>query len=141
MMTAVDEDTVELYIWEKRREMWMRDSQFSADGEVKCHIFSGADDVYVRGVLKGELFRKLRRCSRHAERHVDGENLQNAETCWLIWTTSMEVYDVGREGSGKGTRSGRSLCAKTIKTFLSYPFLRVWHWSVPFVFPTMKYRR
>lgn len=45
MMTAVDEDAVELYIREDRREMWMRGSQFSADGEVKCQTFSGTDDM------------------------------------------------------------------------------------------------
>ena len=48
---------------------------------------------------------------------VDGENLQNSQTCWLVWTTSMDVYNVDREESGKGTRSSRNLCAKMIMTF------------------------
>lgn len=46
-MTVVDEDTVEEYpaVTGGQKRMWMRGSQFSPDGEVKCQVFSGTDDT------------------------------------------------------------------------------------------------
>lgn len=38
----------------------------------------------------------------------------------LVWTPSKEVCDVERKESGKGTRSGRGLCAKTTMIFNVY---------------------
>lgn len=38
----------------------------------------------------------------------------------LVWTTPKEACDVEREESGKGTRSGRDLCAKMMMIFNVY---------------------